>query len=776
MPSSFVPFAKRAICLGAVSLLAAIYSGVVAGHRVSSEAPLMHDSLYDSWVAAAYNALPDNPDIEPCLDGFYAPVYFSNLRSNFGTNRFGTCAFVAMGMLLSFYDTYWDDSIVPSAYEVVATSTGDPVNASIDSPGSCDSLPLIGNSNLGYYLNTIVPQNDGVYLDMKLMTLASDYQVAFNADTSETGLDYSGMYSLFQYYLYTYRGFSPYELGFIAEIGTGTGQARSESVRDFAIEKVSEGIPVLLSVGTDYASTTGRHAVIAYDYDEGNDLLYCHMGWGPKATHATIESFGYTSYNSAFSLAVRTQHSHTDNYKKVISGYCLSSHCACEFAAPYDIRTVDWYRNEEPGFEWSCLDEERWTGDLIDYELTFTGYTGGSVETAEKRWKVPWNLKHGYNDTSIYDSPSVSVAIRAEYEDDYYQIYSVSRSATFSGITDFEGAHNVHPADYGFSSTAPSTRTEETHYLEGGAFELVTARKDTNYDGGMLNVMYAGSGHSDGYIEYRTEEGVSILGVDFAVRFWDDTNASHFFRLEHYENSVWNAGVNLLDPLYDIAGSDGSVRWIHHSFGKPVEAFIFHAGSTGSGYYDSGIAGIMNVAIYTDELPTSGSELPYWPCLWNNCETIKNYSNCYRYALNFPNSYQNIDYWEPGEYSGERDHNLSLEKEDVVAKVMADCREYKTDNPSSGAYFAKIGRMDTCPQGFYKVALFLQTNLGGFHWMRQNCDGSWSQKNNTDDVTKFEEGSNPNIILDPQFCKTSYNYFCGYYCVGPWTNYGMPSN
>ena len=50
------------------------------------------------------------------------------------------------------------------------------------------------------------------------------------------------------------------------------------------------------------------------------------------------------------------------------------------------------------------------------------------------------------------------------------------------------------------------------------------------------------------------------------------------------------------------------------------------------------------------------------------------------------------------------------------------------------------------------------------------------KKNNTDDVTNFEEGSNPNIILDPQFCRTSYNYFCGYYCVGPWTNYGMPSN
>ena len=379
--------------------------------------PLMHDSLYDSWVATSYNALPDNPNIEPCLDGFYAPVYFGNLRSNFGTNRFGTCAFVAMGMLLSFYDTYWDDSIVPSAYEVVATSTGDPVNGSIDSPGSCESASLIGNSNVGYYLSTIVPNNDGAYLDMKLMTLADYYFMEFpGLDENVTGLDYSGMYSLFQYYLYSYMGFSTSDIGFIAETGTGTGQARSESVREFAVEKVSEGIPVLLSVGTDCSPTTGRHAVIAYDYDESNDLLYCHMGWGTKATHVTIESFGYYSYNSAFSLAVRTQHSCSDNYKRVVSGYVLGSHCACGFAAPYDIKNMDWYRNEEPGFEWSCLDQERWVGDLVEYDLSFTGYTGGDEETTEKRWKVPWNKKHDTSqpNTSIYDSSSISVSISAE--------------------------------------------------------------------------------------------------------------------------------------------------------------------------------------------------------------------------------------------------------------------------------------------------------------------------------------------------------------------------
>ena len=734
----------------------------------------MHDSLYDSWVAAAYNALPDNPDIEPCLDGFYAPVYFSNLRSNFGTNRFGTCAFVAMGMLLSFYDTYWDDSIVPSAYEAVATSTGDPVNGSIDSPGSCDSLPLIGNSNASYYLNTIVPQNDGVYLDMKLMTLASYYMGFPGLDGNATGLDYSGMYSLFQYYLYSYMGFSTSDIGFIAETGTGTGQARSESVRDFAIEKVSEGIPVLLSVGTDYSQITGRHAVIAYDYDEGNDLLYCHMGWGPKATHVTIESFGYTSYNSAFSLAVRTQHSHTDNYKKVISGYCLSSHCACEFAAPYDIKNIDWYRNDEPGFEWSCLEKERWADGFIRFSVSSSGYTSEN-NLIEKRWKVPWLSIHttSNQNTSIYDSQPISVIIHAEYEYDPFNLSSVTKTATFQAVTDFEGAHNIYPEDYGFSQTFPTTETDASHMLDDG-FSFQTKRTAANVAYGRLNLSFAGGGHNEAYVDYIMGTGIKVMGIDFSVRYWDGTNSQHDFNIMVWNGADWIQCVDLLDYTYDIAGSDGAIRWVHHEFGTPVSKFRIHAQASNPSYYDSGLAGILSLSIFTDELPTSGYELPYCPCLWNNEPIIKNRSNCYRYALNFP-SFENVQqYWDPGQYA-----NLfysGATKENLVYGALKDAASFKTNNPSSSAYFAKIGRMETCPPGCYKVALLLQTNLMGWHWMRQNCDGSWSQKNGTDDVTKFEEGSNPNIILDPQFCKTSYNYFCGYYCVGPWTNYGMPSN
>lgn len=763
-----LPFAVTALC-SLVSL------GAHEPAEPNENRPMMHDSLYDSWVATAYNALPDNPEIDPCLDGFYAPVYFGNLRSNFGTNRFGTCAFVAMGMLLSFYDAYWDDSIVPSAYEVYAISSGDPINGSIDSPGSCDSLPIIENSNIGYYLNTIVPQNDGVYLDMKLMTLASDYHVDFDADTtSETGLDYSGMYSLFQYYLYSYMGFSTSDIGFVAETGTGTGQARSESVRDFAIEKVSEGIPVLLSVGTDYSQITGRHAVIAYDYDEANDLLYCHMGWGPKATHVTIESFGYTSYNSAFSLAVRTQHSHSGKYRQVISGYCLSSHCACEFATPYGVKTVDWYRNEEPGFEWSCLNEERWTGDFIHYYLAFTGYDGADETTVEKIWKVPWNKKHGYNNTSIYDSQSVSVTVNAEYENDYESRYCTQKTASFPWITDFEGAHNVHPGDYAFSPNSPMQTGEIEHSIDGLSF---TTNRIGVYEGrDMVSLVYAGSGFNAAYIQYYNfPQGDTVIGLDFGIRLWEGTNADHGLSIEYYDGGLWHESADLLESDYDIAGSNGAVRWVHHSFGAPVNAFRVLATSSGAGNNDYGVASLLTMAIYTVNdivSPLSGSELPYLPYFWNEDTIIKNRSNCYRYAMNFPSFVDIQEYWFPGQFA--QVNYTGATKEDLVNGALADSVAFINNSPYSNAYFAKIGRMETCPPGCYKVALLLQTNLMGWHWMRQNASGTWSQKNGPDDVTNLDGSSE--TILDPQFCDTSYNIFCGYYCVGPWTNYGMPSN
>lgn len=51
------------------------------------------------------------------LEQFYSTEYFSNLRDNFGYNDFGTCGHIAIEMVLTYYDTYWDDGVVPDNFE-----------------------------------------------------------------------------------------------------------------------------------------------------------------------------------------------------------------------------------------------------------------------------------------------------------------------------------------------------------------------------------------------------------------------------------------------------------------------------------------------------------------------------------------------------------------------------------------------------------------------------------------------------------------------------------
>ena len=54
------------------------------------------------------------------LDDYYSSLYFSNLVDNFGNNTHGTCSYVAIGMLLSFYDSYWNDNLIPESYDKVS--------------------------------------------------------------------------------------------------------------------------------------------------------------------------------------------------------------------------------------------------------------------------------------------------------------------------------------------------------------------------------------------------------------------------------------------------------------------------------------------------------------------------------------------------------------------------------------------------------------------------------------------------------------------------------
>ena len=79
-----------------------------------------HSKFGDEIVDEQFEYFSINEQDSIFIESNYASYYFFNLRENFGNNIFGTCSYVSIGMLLSFYDTYWDDAIIPEEYDAVA--------------------------------------------------------------------------------------------------------------------------------------------------------------------------------------------------------------------------------------------------------------------------------------------------------------------------------------------------------------------------------------------------------------------------------------------------------------------------------------------------------------------------------------------------------------------------------------------------------------------------------------------------------------------------------
>ena len=75
-----------------------------------------------------------------------ATYYFYNLTQNYAKNYQGTCTYVATAMHLQYYDTMWDDNIIPSRFEVESIST-ESKHYRTSSPGiRTDKIPGLTDS------------------------------------------------------------------------------------------------------------------------------------------------------------------------------------------------------------------------------------------------------------------------------------------------------------------------------------------------------------------------------------------------------------------------------------------------------------------------------------------------------------------------------------------------------------------------------------------------------------------------------------------------------
>lgn len=159
------------------------------------------------------------------------------------------------------------------------------------------------------------------------------------------------------------------------------------------------------------------------------------------------------------------------------------------------------------------------------------------------------------------------------------------------------------------------------------------------------------------------------------------------------------------------------------------------------------------IAMRSAKMPTGGYEFPYNPKFWNE---IKDYANCYAYALNVK-SKQWRHKLQPGEVSSRIFKTLSCR--DIIDAAKRDMPGFKYKLRRS-SYGEKPGYRE------YKVALVVGSR--DYHWYRQDKDGGWSHKRGLTELS-YKDASGK-YIYDPKECDRDYgsvNYptFCGYYII-----------
>ncbi len=297
-----------------------------------------------------------------------ADKYFSELKRNIPNNVVGSCGYVAMSMLLAYYDTYWNDSFVDAQYDwSVAYTDSALINgySTIRTENNLFSSQysqyVASGGTLSreeYYINFVNMYQNAGYLHLDLIGIGIDegyydgliQNDEYAASLYETGLlldiyfdDIFGNYTYFDPYGFYNPADAQLPLK-INYLSTNDGHSSDYVISKMA-ELVDSGIPVMYR-GARYADGyTGNelfpkktgHRMIAYDVKKENGEVVdfvMHTGWrDTTGEYAYCQNLSDMPYNMNIGILwfeineAMIPHGCSNNYVLSDGGVA----CACEF-------------------------------------------------------------------------------------------------------------------------------------------------------------------------------------------------------------------------------------------------------------------------------------------------------------------------------------------------------------------------------------------------------------------------------------------------------------
>ena len=756
--------------------------------------PARHDtakkynaSMSETSVQNLFDGLIDNQD-DVFLNN-YSTVYFSHLNETFPINSNGTCSATALSMLLSFYDSYWDDDFVDEDFEQTTTyvylenlnyNIAEVPSYSTESPGIIsEDWEDVENLSTSQYISYVL-NNQNNYLQSYLIKLAYDLfgNYGFEDVSNPYGMTLYEQTLLTHYYLVFRRYISTNRAAVLSE------DSNNADFYDDVVNWLNDGIPVVLNI---HSSSIGNHTVVAYDYDDDQEEIYVHSGWkdndGNALTHVSLSQLNVTTIDSALIIEATNSHNDTDNYR------CGSNYkSSYSMIYPQMISCINGnYLDIAPTFKWESLYEEQWFNShgyyyglyiefsLFDHAhnnlLTTNIYSGTEYTLSSLEWANVLN-----NDYFNY----YFVQVELKSANNPYNILEnrcIMRFAKPSAghqktilTTDYTGYDDYYETRFDVDKNFATHTTTE-------GFQFKTRRYRAGFiHNECVTISPKRATFKKAFIEYQFITPIDRIDIELSYwreAYFEGLDPDYDIALfQEYRYGEYNTLIDLLDPDTNLSEDRNDMSLFTLCFDRPISRLRLYAETYYQDYGNDnrGRISVGTIVIYENpfsnpqnDITTTGYERTYEPNLWNENGVANNY-NCYGYALNYQGGEGVfIDPGLIGNHNGWYAHHMAGDYytidviEDLVA---ADAAPGALSN--YGFIFSLLQDKNEIINDVdaYKVALVfdLTPYNEDYHWYRQNPDGTWCHKPSSGDVRDYDFDGNP--IYDPEFCnrKSHLNY------------------
>lgn len=524
-----------------------------AGIDVAKLAEIEEKYKSDDFALFADNKAPEDElntnftsnDVN-CIDKDYYPettfninTYFQNLSIFSAYNNIGSCGYVSLIQLLSFYDTFYNDSIIPEQYESKSASATTEEWAKFQSPGVLrQSYSSSGYNSYYEYCNA---------------TMYSDFQsrlTVINNILENTNVNEKNNKGedIFQYSIeaWDYQNVLNNLYGNTSTVKVSVYRGRTQTEFTEIIKDVIDSEnPVIVHIKKydDNGNEIGYHSVVAYLYDENG--IYANFGWDSYANKYLLlgGDAGYSEIDTVATLDFSALgHSHSNNY--IINS---KTYCGCNVSDELIFTVSPSWKNIPPTFYWmkNSYDEEE------TYQISFKKSENGEsivsymaslnqITIAVNAWTNILNQSNGTiyiefrRNGSIVNYNSVTYA---------YNINARSMDKI-----------SLSPAEYGFDGRYYfETEGIKQKDIIQGDYTIGTTRLRCGYIENEYIVLSArrNDAHT-AFLEYSFDTNVYRIDVDLTL--WSNKELINKYNATAYIQYKDNTGqwITVVDLLNDI--------------------------------------------------------------------------------------------------------------------------------------------------------------------------------------------------------------------------------